>query len=165
MNTKTCMIAVGLAATLFGAPAMAAGTLVKFEGGIGVDPVVGVSNGAQVSNVVHGIAPGGRPWVISRLKADIKEDGQILVKGEGLVFSAGDVIGTPGPITAVAASLFCGAQELDSAGAAIDASGSFTIAGTLNGTPANPCPTPVLLIRNASSGALGPWFAAGVPSN
>lgn len=165
MKSKTCVIAVGLVASILGAPAMAAGTLIKFEGGIGVDPVAGISSGAPVSNVVRGIPPGGRPWVISRLKADIKEDGQILVKGEGLVFSAGDVIGTPGPITAVAATLFCGAQQLDTSSATLDASGSFTISGMLNGTPLNPCQTPVLLIRNASSGALGPWFAAGIPSN
>ena len=31
----------------------------RFDGGIGVDPVSGLSSGAPVPNVVRGVAPGG----------------------------------------------------------------------------------------------------------
>jgi hypothetical protein len=164
------MAVLGIAAGVFAAPAFAARTLVKFDGGIGVDPVAGVAAGAPVLNTVHNVPPGGRPWVIEKLKATVKDDGSISAKGRGLVFAATDNIGTTGAIKFVAASLFCGAQEFDSGAFPISANGNFDIGGTLTSASllTHPCATPVLLIRNATdaqgnAGAPGAWFAAGIP--
>jgi hypothetical protein len=63
--------------------------LVRFDGGIGVIPVN--STGA---NVLRGMTPGGQPWVISRLSADVRSDGSISVDGRGLLLAGGN--GTAG---------------------------------------------------------------------
>lgn len=171
MKTTSIVMALGIAAGVFAEPAMADGALAKFDGGIGVDPVAGVAAGVPVLNAVHGVPPGGRPWVIERLKVKVKEDGSISAKGEGLVLAATDAIGTTGAIKFVAASLFCGATESDSGAFPISANGNFVVAGSLSPTPPNPCATPVLLIRNATdaqtgnAGALSAWFAAGIPGD
>ena len=169
MKSTTLIMTLGIAAGVFAAPAMAAGTLVKFDGGIGVDPVAGVASGAPVLNTVHGVPPGGKPWAIKRLKATVKDDGSISAKGRGLVFAATDAIGTAGAVKFVAASLFCGTDEFDSDAVPISASGNFDIGGSLKSTPPSSCATPVLLIRNATvagaAGAPSAWFAAGIPGN
>ncbi len=73
-------------------------TLVKFDGGIGVDPVSNAPGpGADAATVTRNIVRGVQPaalWVIHKLKAEVKDDGRITVDGRGLVFAAGDTIGT-----------------------------------------------------------------------
>ena len=166
MKISTSIVATGLAAGIFALPAIAAETVAKFEGAIGVDPVAGISAvGVPVLNVVHGINPGGRPWVMARLKSEIKDNGHMTVKGEGLLLAGSDAIGTIGPIQAVGATLFCGTLAFDSGSVPIDANGDFRIDGPLSAFPPTPCPSPVLLIRNATGGTLGAWFAAGIPAN
>ncbi|MBK5105877.1 MAG: hypothetical protein JJE42_16645 [Burkholderiales bacterium] len=167
MKPSSIVIALGVAAGIFMSPAMAAGTLLKFDKGIGVDPVAGIANGAPVLNIVKGVNPGGRPWVIGKLKVRVKEDGSISAKGQGLIFSATDNIGTAGAVTQVAASLFCGVDPVsyDSPAAPLDINGNFNIVGSLGSAPPNPCLKPVLLIRNANGGIIGSWFAAAVPGD
>jgi hypothetical protein len=103
--------------------------------------------------------------VIERLRVDIRADGRISARGEGMLLAGGDAIGTVGAIQQVAATLFCGGQPLSSGGFPLSASGDFQIDGMLNGQPPNPCDNPVLLIRNAPAGVPGAWFAAGIPKN
>src|SRR5713226_1622466 len=107
-------------------------SLVNFDGGIGVDPVSGITSNAPALNVVRGIPPGGFPWVIKRLRADVQVDGQIHVDGRGLLLSGGNVLGTNGG-QKVMALLFCGTpgangtlgnatvQSTDPAGVPLDA--------------------------------------------
>src|ERR1700722_15755897 len=66
--------------------AAAADVLVaRFDGGIGVDPVSGISTAAPcsatapcpVANVVRGVAPGGIPWHIGDFHARVRQDGHI----------------------------------------------------------------------------------------
>ncbi|HET7525559.1 MAG TPA: hypothetical protein VFK10_06410 [Burkholderiaceae bacterium] len=153
-------------------------TLVKFEGAIGVDPLTaaGVSPGSvDVVNVVRGIQPGGRAWVIRALHAAVGKNGHIFARGSGLLLASGDVIGTVGPVTQVGATLACGpaaptATLFNSAPAALDAAGNFRIDSALTQDGVNPavlpttCDNPALLIRAVgANGAFGPWFAAGIP--
>jgi hypothetical protein len=149
-------------------------TLVRFEGAIGADPLTG-SSGVNALNVVRGINPGGRAWVLRRLTASISKDGHISARGAGLLLASGDVIGTRATITQVGATLACGpasaaATLFNSAPAALDAAGNFHITGTLTQDGINPavlpptCDNPALLIRSVgATGALGAWFAAGIP--
>lgn len=139
-------------------------TLVMFEGGIGDDPVAGIDpvTGMPIRNDVHGVPPGGRPWVIEKLMARITVDGKIHARGKGLLLGATDAIGTIGSVQMVAATLFCGAQAFNSTAVTLGSYGEFEIQGPLDALPPNPCDKPVLLIRNAPGGIPGAWFAAGI---
>jgi len=146
-------------------PSVSAGTLVQFEGGIGVIPVV--AGGA--ANVVRGVSPAGNPWVIERFKAKVKENGDIRAEGKGLVLAGGNSIGTPDGVTMVAATLFCQTSpgppatfSAHSSGAhPLAADGDFKIKDTLSPAPPDPCTNPALLIRATNSA--GVWLAAGIP--
>jgi hypothetical protein len=136
----------------------------KFEGGIGVNPVTGVAaNGAINLNVVRGVSPAG-PWRIAALDASVRPDGHIRVVGRGLLLAAGNGIGTNGG-QSVHATLFCGsvatatAHDSTLAGVALAADGDFSINDFLTPAPPSPCESPVLLIRSVG----GVWFAAGIP--
>jgi hypothetical protein len=169
MRNKSVMVAATLAAGLAAGPAMASDTLAKFEGGVGVHPVAGNSaaGAATVVNTVRGIAPGGRPWGILKLKATIKRDGGIRVSGEGLVLVGTDNPGSRGGVRQVVASLFCGGSgPFTSPPGDLGVGGDFEIRGQLDALPPNPCgddtSPPTLLIRNFANGAAGAWFAAGI---
>lgn len=175
-----------LTACLLAAAAAFAGppknVLVAFDGAINLDPSTAVSSAGVVSvvpNVVRGINPGGRPWVLRKFSATIGRDGTISARGKGLLIASGDLIGTPGPVTLVGATLTCGAADATATrfstltGFALDAAGDFTIRGPLSSDGTNTavmpdtCTNPVLLVRsvNATTGALGGWFAAGIPGD
>jgi hypothetical protein len=133
--------------------------LVKFEGGIGVVP----ARVGGVANTVRGINPGGQPWVIADLSAEIQIDGRISVEGRGVLLGGGDNIGTNGG-QSVGATLFCandGNVQHQSPAVPLDANGDFRIDGALSPAPPNPCENPVLLIRGTAGN--GNWFAAGIP--
>jgi len=164
-NVLRTLIAVALLAGTFALPAMADESLVRFKGGIGVNPVSSVvgadPTGVANRNVVRGILPGGQPWVIESLRADVRVDGRIRVDGRGLLLSGGNGIGTTGG-QQVRAVLFCGPVPgiAHSSGlVALEPEGDFRIDGVLDAAPPNPCENPVLLIVNAA----GRWFAAGIP--
>ncbi len=144
--------------------------IVKFDGGIGVDPVGGsttqtigtVTFRVPTVNTVRGIAPGGVPWTIRNLKATVEVGGELDLKGRGLVLAGGNSIGTIARLT-VRAMLFCGGTTaFTSPNATLDPNGDFKIDGFLNPTPPNPCTGPTLLIV---SGATPQWLAAGIPDN
>jgi hypothetical protein len=165
MTPSTFRAAALLTGLLCGVAAQAGEPIVQFNGAIGVDPVAGISNGAPVINTVRGVAPGGRAWVLRKLRARVDADGSLSAKGSGLLFAGGDAIGSRGAVAAVRATLFCGAGlgvASDSATVALDERGNFAINGPLTPVPASPCLNPVLLIRNGN--AAGAWFAAGIPS-
>ncbi len=140
--------------------------LLSFSGGIGVDPVSGIAAGAPAPNVVRKVGPGGVPWTIAKLTANIDVSGRIQVRGRGLLLAGGDGIGTNGN-QSVHAILFCGpaatatAHSTPAAGVPLAANGDFSIDDSLSPAPPNPCTTPVLLIANPAPR----WFAAGILAN
>jgi hypothetical protein len=175
MKIVTLLTVVLLALVL--SLAWADDTLVKFDRGIGVDPVSnapGIAATANVvtRNIVRGVQPAQR-WVIAELKAEVKQDGHITVDGRGLVFAAGDTIGTALVLTPtggtaaslnVFATLICENVapfvERNTNPVPLAANGDFKIDDVLSPPPPpTSCATPVLLIRNAPSGI---WFAAGI---
>src|SRR5205823_635701 len=103
----------------------------------------------------------GQPWTISRLSADVRTDGRILVDGRGLLLGGGDGIGTNAGQT-VHATLFCGPATgfttHNSDAVPLETNGDFRIDGQLTPPPPDSCATPVLLIVNPG----GRWFAAGI---
>lgn len=136
------------------AAALAEGPLARFEGGIGSQPL----RSGGTPNVVHGTNPGGIPWVISRLSAEVKTDGRISVAGRGLLLGGGNGVGTTGN-QSVRARLVCGGAFHESALVPLDPDGDFRIDDLLMPPPPVPCASPVLLIVNGA----GSWFAAGIP--
>ncbi|MBM7059166.1 hypothetical protein JQX08_00435 [Pseudomonas sp. UL073] len=150
--------------------AMAAQNLAEFKGGIGVIPVSSapgpdLTATSVTRNIVRGVQPPGQIWLIDKLEARVRADGRIKVEGEGLILGGGNSVGIATG-QRVFATLICEAaapfvlSNSDVAGVLLTASGDFSIDDVLSPTPAAPCPSPVLLIRNAANGS---WFAAGIP--
>ncbi len=106
-----------------------------------------------------------RPWRIGNLRAAVDSDGQLTVKGRGLLLAGGNFIGqTAGQ--SVFATLICESavpfveRNTSLNGVRLEPNGDFRIDDTLNPPPPPECPSPVLLIRTTFDGA---WFAAGIP--
>jgi hypothetical protein len=146
-------------------------TLARFEGGIGVIPVSsGVGQDPTATtvnrNIVRGVQPAGQIWVIKKLEATVKLNGDIAVQGEGLVLGGGNNIGRATG-QRVLATLICEAappfteHNSDPEGVPLDPNGDFHIEDVLTPPPPLDCASPVLLIRNAAN--LN-WFAAGILS-
>ena len=136
----------------------------KFKGGIGSVPL----RAGGLANDVLGVNPGGRPWVIKDIDAEIKENGDINVQGEGLLLGGGNNIGRTGG-NSVVAQLFCGTAPFTSGPVLLEPNGDFRINGRLSPVPPLICDNPVLLIRSFDPTAspptarIGNWFAAGIP--
>jgi hypothetical protein len=165
-----------LAFVATGTAAQSDNTLVRFRGGIGVEPVsAGAGTDATsmtvTRNIVRGVQPPVQPWRIADFQAQVKSDGHITVRGRGLVFAGGNSVGTSLLISAtgttaqfmVFATLICQNvapfAELNTKAVPLPANGNFAIDDVLSPAPSAPCTTPVLLIRNTTNQT---WFAAGV---
>lgn len=117
---------------------------------------------------IGNVASGGRPWVISEAHAKLDADGTFKVEVEGLVFAPGTIIGgvnvggTTGAVRAFAAALVC--TQADGTTAVVSTepfAATATGDGEIKTTIAVPpvCYAPAVLIRNATNGVLGNWFA------
>jgi hypothetical protein len=155
-------------------------TLFKFDGGIGSQPL----RAGGVVNTIAGVNPGGAPWVVGALKADIKTNGEINAKVKGVLLGGTDNVGTRGGIRKMVISLFCRNAPVspaiagtlqtvsyDSEFVDLDANGNFEVGGNLTNTSGATPPAdcgdkvdnrPVLLIRTVTAGVPGSWFAAGI---
>jgi hypothetical protein len=159
-----------LATATFVLPATAADgdTLAKFKGGVGVIPISNVTGSAPdlivSSNVVRGVNPAGQIWVIDKLDARVRTNGDISVKGTGLVLGGGNNAGRATG-QRVFATLICEAtatatqHSTNLSGVPLTTEGEFTIKDVLTPLPTGGCASPMLLIRNTAN--LG-WFAVGI---
>jgi len=161
----TCLLLLSLSVML---PVTAvAQPLVRFNEGIGATPAAVAGGAVLIVNTTRGVPPGGRPWVIGRLRADVMVDGRISVDGRGLLLAGGDGIGTTAN-QSVRARLFCGPAATATVHQTdlvlLEANGDFRIDGELSPVAPttvavpDPCTTPVLLIVSGG----GSWFAAGI---
>jgi hypothetical protein len=67
--------------------------------------------GSQVGDpVFHGVSPGGAPWVLKRGQVEVQKRGRLDLTVKGLVIPGAPGNGTPGPVTTISASLYCGAD-------------------------------------------------------
>ena len=166
MLRKLAVLLVGMVVPL---ASLADDSLVKFKGGIGVDPVSTVVVNADGSvtvnrNIVRGVNPPGQIWRIADLKAEVNTDGSIKVRGKGLLLAGGNNIGFNAN-QSVFATLICEAaapfvqHSTTTTGVPLAADGDFQIDDVLSPPRTTPCASPVLLIRNPA----GAWFAAGIP--
>jgi hypothetical protein len=58
----------------------------------------------------HGVSPGMAPWVLKFGEVRLKRDGKLDLRVKGLVIPTPPFTGTPGPVTTISASLYCGAD-------------------------------------------------------
>jgi hypothetical protein len=105
------------------------------------------------------VAPGGLPWVLDSGQARLRHDGRLSVRVRGLVLPGPPGNGTPGPITTVTASLYCGD---DTTAAATTASVPLSSAGNarINERVTLPakCLAPVVLVH--PNGGAAAYIAA-----
>jgi hypothetical protein len=155
-----CLVALGAA----GQDDHGHDVLVRFRGGVGVIPVsAGQGTDATATvvtrNIVRGVQPPGQIWHLDDLRATVRNDGHIVVRGHGLLLAGGNAIGTVAG-QRVMATLICEATApftLRNTGLVpLQPDGDFQIDDVLTPAPVG-CASPVLLIRNAG----GAWFAAG----
>ena len=125
--------------------------------------VVGSIPGAAIG----GVLSGGVQWVVRRGKASLADNGMLRLEVKGLLLAAGNLVGTTGPVTMVAASLVCGGSggTLMASTSAVPLSpgGNAEIRQTITLPPS--CLGPVVLVRVFNSMApvgsqLGPFIAA-----
>ena len=122
-----------------------------------LSPIVGSNPGVTIA----GVKSGGAPWAVNHGFAVLNDDGHLRTDVRGLTLPN---LGTPGPVTAVAASVVCGdavAATSDSVPLSVD--GNAEIHGKLQ-VP-SPCLGTIVLIRatafnGTSLPAPGPWIAA-----
>lgn len=156
------LVAAGLMAA---AVAVYAGVAVGHDGS-GKQGAKGDRHGRHLGNAVlqlslapsqttdppfHDVAPGGAPWVLDRGKVRLKKKGQLDLRVRGLVIPVAPANGTPGSVTTVSASLYCGmdsdtvaadttaAVPLSRSGDARIRDRSFTVPAT--------CLAPVILVH------------------
>jgi hypothetical protein len=149
------------------------GTVAKFKGGIGVHAVSNVSGTPNAAgtifpevrlNIVRGVEPAGQIWVIRDLEAHVNTNGDINVKGKGLILGGGNNAGRATGQN-VFATLICEAaapfteRSTNLAGVTLAPNGDFKINDVLIPLPPTDCASPMLLIRTADSGN---WFAVGI---
>jgi len=149
-------------------------TIARFKGGIGVIPVSSgvapvvsqLTSEVVNRNFVRGVQPAGQIWVIDKLDARVRANGQITVRGKGLILGGGNNAGRATG-QSVFATLICDVTTFTQysttlTGVLLSPSGDFKIDDTLS--PLLPaqfvCASPMLLIRTAGSGN---WFAVGIP--
>jgi hypothetical protein len=122
-----------------------------------LSPIVGATPGLTIA----GVQSGGAPWVVNHGLAVLNDDGRLRTDVRGLILPN---LGTPGPVTAVAASVVCGdavAATSDSVPLSVD--GNAEIHAKLQ-VPSPCLGTTVLIRATAFNGtplpAPGPWIAA-----
>jgi hypothetical protein len=59
----------------------------------------------------HGVSPGAAPWVLKRGDVQLSRGGKLELRVKGLVIPTAPANGTPGPVTTISASLYCGADS------------------------------------------------------
>jgi len=120
--------------------------------------------GSAPQQVIGGVNSGGLPWTVSQARVTLHRDGKINVELDGLVLVSQ---GTPGPITAVSATLVCGGSGGTVAGTT--AGVTLTVAGNAHISdkiaPPASCIAPVVLVRAAAVNGTplaqpGPFIAA-----
>jgi hypothetical protein len=158
---KSMLAAAFISAFASPLAASAGDVLARFDAGFGSQPFALVG-GVLSPNKSHGIDPGGLPWAINKLKAVVRADGRISVRGDGLVLVGGNAVGTAGAVVQVAAAFFCGETRYESPAVPISHGGDFQIKREQLSPPLpSVCEAPTLLIRIVRNQAAANWIAGG----
>jgi hypothetical protein len=94
--------------------------------------------------MLHGVTAGSAPWVLKDGVIKLSGTGELKVRVKGLIIPG---LGTPGPVTSIDATLYCGEEATPAATTAtfpLSVKGDGTIEEMVS-LPAS-CQTPVVLI-------------------
>ena len=99
----------------------------------------------------HGVSAGAAPWVLQQGQVRLKSDGKLDLRVKGLVIPNPPGDGTPGPVTTISASLYCGADTQTTAAdttqtVTISRTGDARIHDTSLNVPST-CLAPVILVH------------------
>jgi hypothetical protein len=104
--------------------------------------------------VLFGVNPGGAPWVIDRSKVEVRRDGRVKARIEGLVIPTAPQNGT-NPLSDLAATVYCGGTAVGTTGAVpFSTDGDARIDDRLDAALPKPCLVPAVLINPAPNGAV-----------
>ena len=110
--------------------------------------------------VIHGVSPGSLPWVLKQGNVRLKRNGKLDLRVKGLVIPS---MGTPGPVTMISASLYCGANSKRMAAdttqqVPISRKGDARIRDTSFSVPTT-CLAPVILVHPNVAGGTTLYIA------
>ena len=129
--------------------------------------IVGVITALNVDNPVGTVHSGTFAWTTRSGLARVDlTTGAVQWEVDGLVINGANFSGTPGPITAVKATLLCNAggnqTNFDTVAVPLNVDGDAQFSGHFLGNPPGTCGNPIFLIRIAApAGAAGRWIATG----
>ena len=111
--------------------------------------------GSQTTGpVLFGVPPGGAPWVIDKGDVQVRRDGRVKARLDGLVIPTPPSNGT-NPVPQIAASVYCNGASVGTTQAV-----PFSLAGDARindslGTPLpSPCLAPAVLFNPATGGVI-----------
>jgi hypothetical protein len=111
--------------------------------------------------VIHGVNAGGAPWVLRSGEIRIRRGGRFQVRVRGLVIPNPPGNNTPGPVTTISASLYCGA-DTDTAAAATTSPVPLSMSGDAridqHVTLPSTCLAPIVLVH--PNGLAGLYIAS-----
>jgi len=165
MYQVSTVICAALATLVLAQPAQAR-TLVAFGEAFGLPSPFSVDRGTgePTRNIVRGVPAALQPWWVKQGRARVRTNGTLNARVEYLVFAGGDATGTPGPISKVVLTLFCGDNQFSTAPVPLEAEGMIRVRhARLSPRPPAECENPALLVRIANDGNPGPWIAAFAP--
>jgi hypothetical protein len=80
----------------------------KHTGAPLIDESLAPSRPIPTDPMFHGVSPGAAPWVLKSGVVRLQRDGKFDLRVKGLVIPTPPFTGTPGPVTTINASLYCG---------------------------------------------------------
>src|SRR3954451_20398480 len=149
---KRVLLVVSVAAIAAMSLALAVGAFGHRGGGHGGKALIDAALAPSVPTdpAFHGVAAGGAPWVLKRGDVEVKRN-RLELRVRGLVIPTAPGNGTPGPVTTISASLYCGADAdtapADTTGQVpISRRGDARIQDRSFDVP-DPCLAPVVLVH------------------
>ncbi len=110
MRALAAALAAGIAALLLSV-AVGASANGGSGSGSGDESLLNHTSRRCRATLVHGVNPGGAPWVLDRGSVRLSSDDQLDLRVEGLVIPRPVGDGTAGPVMTISASLYCGADS------------------------------------------------------
>src|SRR3954463_12461148 len=149
---KRVLLVVSVAAIAAMSLALAVGAFGHRGGGHGGKALIDAALAPSVPTdpAFHSVAAGGAPWVLKRGDVEVKRN-RLELRVRGLVIPTAPGNGTPGPVTTISASLYCGADSDATAAdttdsVPIDRKGNAHIKDRSFATP-DTCLAPVILVH------------------
>lgn len=116
----------------------------------------GIFGSQPTGPVLFGAKPGGAPWAIRRGEAEVRRDGRVEVRVDGLVIPTPPQNGT-NPLPGIAATVYCGGTAVGTTKTVpFSPRGDARIEDRLGSALPSPCLAPAVLLNPQLGGAVNP---------